>query len=346
MINAALEPTNESVNENVNQVLKCVEAGAELVRISVPDIESANVLKTVVERLQESATNEAVLKVSKSLIADIHFHHKPGLLAAKYGFKCLRINPGTLFKNEQALDIIKAAKDYDCAIRIGINVGSLEERILAKYGSPTPEALVESAMDAIKVLEDNDFFNTKISVKASDVMLMVRAYENLAKVCDYPLHLGVTESGPSSSGTVKSSIGIGSLLMQGIGDTIRVSLSAPPEDELVVCWNILKSLGLRSRGVNIISCPSCARQGFDVIKIVSEIEAALAGLSKPIDISILGCVVNGIGEATRSHIGITGAWSGNHLIYLNGSKHKTCKTDELVQTVIELAKTHFTSKSS
>lgn len=339
MLNEDLFDNDECVQKNSTQFIKCVEAGAELIRISVPDKEAANAVTKIITKLKNEVENESVLKAANSVIADIHFHHRPGIIAAQGGVKCLRINPGTLFKKEQALELIQAAKDHDCAMRIGVNVGSVEERLLQKYGSPTPECLVESAMDAIKVLEDNNFLNFKISVKASDVMLMIKAYKLIAKQCDYPLHLGVTESGPKEAGTVKSSIGIGSLLAEGIGDTIRVSLSTPPHEELKVCWDILKSLNLRSRGVNIISCPSCARQGFDVVKIVSQIEQNTASISKPLDISILGCVVNGIGEAKRSHIGITGAWDGNHLIYLHGKEHARIKKEDLVDYITNLANT-------
>lgn len=312
-------------NATLAQINKCYEAGADIMRVSVPDKESSQALKEIVKYSPVP------------IIADIHFHYKRGIEAVKAGAGCTRINPGNIGTKERAIEVVKVAKDYGSSIRIGVNVGSLGENILNKYKSPCPEALVESALNTAKILEDLDFYNFKISVKASDVILMVRSYELLAKKCDYPLHLGVTEAGPIKSGIVKSSIGLGSLLMHGIGDTIRISLSAPPEEEVPVCWNVLKSLDLRTRGVNIVSCPSCARQQFDVIKVVSAIEVGTANISKPLRISMLGCVVNGLGEALESDIGITGAGSGNHLIYIKGKQKMKVKSDDLIKTVIEIA---------
>ncbi|MFT4968207.1 MAG: (E)-4-hydroxy-3-methylbut-2-enyl-diphosphate synthase [Candidatus Deianiraeaceae bacterium] len=315
-------PTTD-VKATLEQIQRCVDAGVDIMRVSVPDKPSAKSFK-------EIARNSPV-----PLVADIHFHHMRGVEAAQNGASCLRINPGTLGKKEHALDIIKAAKDYNCSIRLGVNVGSLEESILRKYHEPCADAMVESAMESIKVLEDNDFTNFKISVKASDVIMMHEAYTKLAKLCDYPFHLGVTEAGPLSAGVVKSSIGVGSLLMNGIGDTIRISLSADVVEEVNAGWRILKSLNIRSRGVNIVSCPSCARQQFDVIKFVSQIEKATEKIIKPIRISILGCVVNGLGEARESDIGITGAGSGNHLIYIKGEPKYKATSDELFAKVMK-----------
>jgi (E)-4-hydroxy-3-methylbut-2-enyl-diphosphate synthase len=313
------------VEGTIRQIYKCYEAGADIMRVSVPDAESAACLKKIIDASPIP------------IIADIHFHYKRGIEAVMAGAACTRINPGNIGTKERAREVVRAAKDYGSSIRIGVNVGSLEEEILKKYSAPTPEALAESALEAAKVLEDLDFFNFKISVKASDVMLAVKSYELVASKCNYPLHLGVTEAGPLLSGTVKSAIGLGHLLMKGIGDTIRISLSAPPEEEIPVCWNVLKALELRSRGVNIVSCPSCARQQFDVIKIVSAVEAGTAHISKPLRISMLGCVVNGLGEAKESDIGVTGAGSGNHLIYIDGVPTFKVPSEDLVQTIIRLA---------
>ncbi len=316
-------PTTD-IRATLDQIERCVLAGAELVRVSVPDKESAEALREIV-------------KFSPvDIIADIHFHYKRGIEAAIAGAKCIRINPGTIGSKERAREIVAAAKDNGCAIRIGVNGGSLEESLLQKYGYPCPEALVESAMGAVKVLEDGDFFETKISVKASDVMLAVKSYEMLADRCDYPLHLGVTEAGSFLPGSVKTAMAFGRILMNGIGDTIRVSLSAPPEEEIKVAYEILKSLHLRSRGVTLISCPSCARQQFDVIKMVNLVEEKTSHLLLPITISILGCVVNGLGEAAHSDIGITGAGSGNHLIYKNGSPYLKASSQDLLVTILRV----------
>lgn len=311
------------IKKTLEQIEQCYKAGVDIMRVSVPDKESTIAFK-------EIAKNSPV-----PLVADVHFHHMRGVEAAQNGAACLRINPGTLMKKEHALDIIKAAKDYNCSIRLGVNVGSLEEKFLQKYHEPCADAMVESALDGIKTLEDNDFFNFKISVKASDVIMMHEAYTKLAKLCDYPFHLGVTEAGPLSTGVVKSSIGIGALLLAGIGDTIRISLSANVVEEVQAGWRILKSLGLRNRGVNIVSCPSCARQQFDVISIVSQVEKATESIEKPIRISILGCVVNGLGEAKESDIGITGAGSGNHLIYIKGEPKYKATNENLFQTIMQ-----------
>lgn len=322
LIQSMTNSKTTDIKSTLEQINKCYEAGVDIMRVSVPDRESSKAFK-------EIAQNSPI-----PLVADIHFHHMRGVEAAENGASCLRINPGTLGKKEHALDIIKAAKDYNCSIRLGVNVGSLEENILKKYHEPCADAMVESALESIKILEDSDFTNFKISVKASDVIMMHEAYTKLAKLCNYPFHLGVTEAGPLSTGVVKSSIGIGSLLLAGIGDTIRISLSADVVEEVQAGWRILKSLNLRHRGVNIVSCPSCARQQFDVIKIVSQIEKATENISKPIRISILGCVVNGLGEARESDIGITGAGSGNHLIYIKGEPKYKATTEDLYEKII------------
>lgn len=313
------------VQGTIKQINKCYEAGADIMRVSVPDVESGVALKEIVKHSPIP------------IIADIHFHYKRGIESVIAGAACIRINPGNIGSPERAKEVVKTAKDYGASIRVGVNVGSLGEEILNKYHSPCPEALVESALNTAKILEDLDFFNFKISVKASDVILAVKAYENLASKCDYPLHLGVTEAGPFLPGTIKSSIGLGHLLMNGIGDTIRISLSSAPEDEIPICWNVLKALELRHRGVNIVSCPSCARQQFDVIKVVTDVEAGIAHIKNSLRISMLGCVVNGLGEALESDIGVTGAGSGNHLIYLNGKPSLKVKSDDLAKTIIDLA---------
>ena len=270
------------------------------------------------------------------IIADIHFHYKRAIEAAKAGAKCLRINPGNIGNNHKVSEVVKAAKDYGCSIRIGVNAGSLEQSVLDKYKTPTPEALVESALNHIKILEDNDFFDIKISVKASDALLAIAGYRSLAKICDYPFHIGITESGALMPGTIKSSIGLGILLFDGIGDTMRVSLSADPKEEIKVAYNILKSLGLRSRGVNIISCPSCARQAFDVIKTVEQVEKRVSHIKESLDISILGCVVNGLGEAAHTTIGITGGNNQRHNVYLNGKPNHKVTSDKLVDHIVSL----------
>ena len=312
------------VQGTIRQVNECAELGAELMRISVPNQESSEALKQIVPHC------------TVPIIADIHFHYRRAIEAAEAGAKCLRINPGNIGSDEKVREVIKAAKDYGCSIRIGVNAGSLEQDLLNKYRTPTPEALVESAQRHMRILEDNDFFNFKISVKASDFFLGVAAYKKLSEVCDYPLHIGITEAGVLMAGTVKSSIGLGTLLWQGIGDTMRVSLSADPKEEVKVANDILKSLGLRHRGVNLISCPSCARQAFDVIKTVEAVEKRVAHIKTPITISILGCVVNGLGEAAHTQIGITGGGSERHNVYMNGKPDHKVSSDELVDHIVKL----------
>ena len=313
-----------NVKETIKQINDCAEEGAELVRVSCPDEESTTSLKEIVK-------NSNV-----PIVADIHFHYKRAIEAAKSGAKCLRINPGNIGQKEKIKQVITAAKDYDCALRIGVNAGSLEKDILEKYKGPCPDALVESAMRNIKLIEDEDFFNFKISVKSSDVFLSVASYKLLSTKTDYPLHLGVTESGSFVPGSVKTSIGLGSLLMEGIGDTVRVSLSDDPIKEVKIGNEILKSLNLRNRGVKIISCPSCARQGFEVIDVVKKLEEKLSHIKTPLTLSIIGCVVNGPGEAASADIGITGGGKDSNMLYLNGIQKEKLKNDEIISKVVAL----------
>ena len=308
----------------IKQVVAAADAGADIVRVSVPDIESSKALKEIVK---ESPV---------PIVADIHFHYKRGIEAAEAGAACLRINPGNIGSEERVKEVIRAAKDNNCSMRIGVNAGSLEKNLLEKYGEPCPEAMVESGLDHIKILEDNDFHEFKISVKASDVFLSAAAYQALADATDAPLHLGITEAGGLMSGTIKSSIGLGSLLWLGIGDTIRVSLSADPVEEVKVGYDILKSLGLRHRGVNIISCPSCARQGFNVIETVKVLEDRLAHVKTPMSLSIIGCVVNGPGEALMTDVGFTGGGAGNGMVYWAGKQDHRINNDDMVDHIVDL----------
>ena len=312
------------VKATVEQIRALEEAGADIVRVSCPDEEST------------AAFAQIVKQVNVPLVADIHFHYKRAIESAKAGAACLRINPGNIGSAERVREVVQAAKDYGCSMRIGVNAGSLEKDLLEKYGEPCPEAMVESALDHIKILEDNDFYEFKISCKASDVFLAVAAYQGLAEACDYPLHLGITEAGGLQSGTVKSSIGLGMLLWSGIGDTIRVSLSADPVEEIKVGFDMLKSLGLRHRGVNIISCPSCARQGFQVIDTVAKLEDRLAHISTPMTLSIIGCVVNGPGEARETDIGFTGGGAGSGKVYIAGLPDHNVDNDKMVDHLVEL----------
>jgi len=312
----------------IEQVLRCAEAGADIVRVSVPDEASSAALKEIVK---ESPV---------PIVADIHFHYRRGIEAAEAGAACLRINPGNIGKEERVREVIKAAVDNNCSMRIGVNAGSLEKHLLDKYAEPCPDAMVESGLDHIKILQDNDFHNFKISLKASDVFMTAAAYHALADVTDAPLHLGVTEAGGLMSGTVKSAIGLGNLLWAGIGDTIRISLSAPPEEEVKMGFEILKSLGLRHRGVNIISCPSCARQGFDVIKTVETLEERLAHIHTPMSLSIIGCVVNGPGEALMTDVGFTGGGAGSGMVYLAGKVSHKMSNDQMVDHIVEKVEEH------
>ena len=318
----------------IKQINELQEDGADIVRVSCPDEESTKALKNIVK-----STNVPI-------IADIHFHYKRAIESAKSGASCLRINPGNIGSKDRVKEVIKAAKDHNCAIRIGVNAGSLEKNILEKYKEPCPEALVESATHNIKLLEDNDFFNFKISVKSSDVFLAVKAYERLSSLYDYPLHLGITEAGGLFTGSIKSSIGIGRLLMQGIGDTIRVSLSADPIEEVKAGFEILNSLGIRSRGVQIISCPSCARQAFPVIDTVKILEQKLSHIKKPMTLSIIGCVVNGPGEASQTDIGLTGGGDGNNLLYLSGIPHTKVVNQDIINKVVNLVESRAKETSN
>ena len=323
-----------NVKETIKQIHSLEEAGADIVRVSCPDEGSTKALKDIVK------------EVRTPIVADIHFHYKRAIEAAKMGASCLRINPGNIGSSHRVLEVVKAAKDNNCSIRIGVNAGSLDKTLLEKYKEPCPDALVESAMYNVKLLEDNDFFNFKISVKSSDVFLTVKAYKKLSKVCNYPLHLGITEAGGLLTGSIKSSIGIGQLLMDGIGDTIRVSLSSDPVDEIKAGYEILKSLGIRSRGVNIISCPSCARQAFPVIETVKELEKKLSHLKKPITLSIIGCVVNGPGEAAQTEIGLTGGGQDNNLLYLSGIPHTKVASSEIINKVVQLVEEKVKEKNN
>ncbi len=308
----------------INQIKELENAGADIVRVSCPDEESTKALKVITK------------EVRVPIVADIHFHYKRAIESAISGAKCLRINPGNIGSRDRIKEVIKAAKDYNCAIRIGVNAGSLERKILEKYKEPCPEALIESAKHNIELLEENDFLNFKISVKSSDVFLAVKAYEGLSKLYDYPLHLGITEAGSLFTGSIKSSIGIGKLLMQGIGDTIRVSLSADPVEEVKAGFEILSALGIRSRGVQIISCPSCARQAFPVIDTVKVLEKKLSHIKKPLTLSIIGCVVNGPGEAAQTDIGLTGGGDGSNLLYLSGIPHNKVVSEDIISKVVKL----------
>ncbi len=310
------------VKATINQINDIAKEGADIVRVSCPDTESTKALKEIVKH------------VSIPVVADIHFHYKRAIEAAENGAKCLRINPGNIGEESKIHDVLSAAKNNGCSVRIGVNAGSLEKDILDKFKGPCPEALVESALRNIKILEDKDFFNFKISVKSSDVFLSIGAYRQLSKVCDYPLHLGITEAGSFVSGSIKSSIGLGSLLMDGIGDTIRISLSDNPTKEVTIGNEILKSLNLRNRGVKIISCPSCARQAFQVIDTVKILEEKLSHIKTPITLSIIGCVVNGPGEAAMTDVGITGGGKGNNMLYLSGVQSEKVLTKDIIEKVV------------
>ncbi len=311
------------VAATVAQVQAAAEAGADIVRVSVPDEDSAKALKEIV---RESPV---------PIVADIHFHYRRGIEAAEAGAACLRINPGNIGNEQRVKEVIKAARDHNCSIRIGVNAGSLERHLLEKYGEPCPEAMVESGLEHIRILQDNDFHEFKISVKASDVFLSAAAYQGIAEATDAPIHLGITEAGGLVSGTIKSAIGLGNLLWMGIGDTIRVSLSADPVEEVKVGFEILKSLGLRHRGVNIISCPSCARQGFDVIKTVEALEHRLEHIKTPMSLSIIGCVVNGPGEALMTDVGFTGGGAGSGMVYLAGKASHKMSNDQMIDHIVE-----------
>jgi (E)-4-hydroxy-3-methylbut-2-enyl-diphosphate synthase len=303
----------------IAQIRRCEDAGVDIIRVSCPDEASTAALR-------------AIVKASRvPIVADIHFHYRRAIEAAEAGAACLRINPGNIGSADRVREVVKAARDHGCSMRIGVNAGSLEKDLLEKYGEPCPEAMVESALDHARILQDHDFHDFKISVKASDVFLAVAAYQQLADACDYPLHIGVTEAGGLRTGTVKSAIGLGSLLWAGIGDTIRVSLSAEPEEEVRVGFELLKALNLRHRGVNIISCPSCARQQYDVIRTVEALEKRVAHITTPMTVSVIGCVVNGPGEARETDIGFTGGGSGTHQVYIAGVPHHRLKDADVVE---------------
>src|SRR5271168_4351121 len=312
------------VEGTVAQIRRAELAGVDIVRVSCPDEESTAALKHIVKQ------------VKVPIVADIHFHYKRAIEAAQAGAACLRINPGNIGSPERVREVIQAAKDHNCAMRIGVNAGSLERHLLEKYGEPNPEALVESALYHANILQQHDFHDFKISVKASDVFLAVAAYQQLAEVCDHPLHIGITEAGGRRMGTVKSSIGLGSLLWAGIGDTLRVSLSDEPEEEVRVGWDMLKTLGIRHRGVKVISCPSCARQGFNVIETVQTLEERLGHIETPMTLSIIGCVVNGPGEALMTDIGVTGGGNGRHMVYRAGKTDHTIEGGTMVDHIVEL----------
>ncbi|MFB9222587.1 flavodoxin-dependent (E)-4-hydroxy-3-methylbut-2-enyl-diphosphate synthase [Paracoccus cavernae] len=312
------------VRATLDQIIRAADVGADIVRVSTPDEASTQALREI---CRESPV---------PIVADIHFHYKRAIEAAEAGAACLRINPGNIGDAKRVAEVVRAAKDHGCSIRIGVNAGSLEKHLLEKYGEPCPAAMVESGLDHIKLLQDNDFHEFKISVKASDVFLSAAAYQELADATDAPIHLGITEAGGLISGTVKSAIGLGNLLWMGIGDTIRVSLSADPVEEVKVGFEILKSLGLRTRGVQIISCPSCARQGFDVIKTVEKLEKRLEHIKQPMSLSIIGCVVNGPGEALMTDIGFTGGGAGSGMVYLAGKQDHKMSNDQMVDHIVGL----------
>jgi (E)-4-hydroxy-3-methylbut-2-enyl-diphosphate synthase len=316
-------PTSDA-RATIDQIRRCEDAGADIIRVSCPDVESTAALRTIVREARVP------------IVADIHFHYKRALEAADAGAACLRINPGNIGSAERVREVVAAARANGCAIRIGVNAGSLEKDLLEKYGEPCPEALVESALDHIRILEDHGFREYKVAVKASDVFLAVAAYQQLASAVDCPLHLGITEAGGLIGGTVKSSIGLGMLLWSGIGDTIRVSLSAEPEEEVRVGYEMLKALGIRNRGVRVVSCPSCARQGFDVIRTVEKLEERLQHIRTPMSLSVLGCVVNGPGEARETDIGLTGGGNGKHMVYLSGVTDHHVQDADMIEHIVRL----------
>ena len=310
------------IKATIKQINEIHGEGADIVRVSCPDEDSTKALKEIIKH------------TDAPIVADIHYHYKRAIEAAKNGASCLRINPGNIGEIRKIKEVVKAAKDNNCSIRVGVNAGSLEKDILEKYKEPCPEALVESALRNIKILEDENFNDLKISVKSSDIFLSIEAYRQLSRTTDYPLHLGITEAGSFIPGSIRSSIGLGTLLLEGIGDTIRISLSDDPVKEVKVGNEILKSLNLRERGVKIISCPSCARQGFQVIETVKVLEEKLSHIKTPITLSIIGCVVNGPGEAALTDVGITGGKKGNNMLYLSGVQSEKVLTSEMIERVV------------
>lgn len=321
------------VAATVEQIRSLEAVGADIVRVSCPDEEATKALKEIVKQ------------VKVPIVSDIHFHYKRAIESAQAGAACLRINPGNIGSADRVRDVIKAAKDYNCSMRIGVNGGSLEKHLLEKYGEPCAEAMVESALEHAKILEDNDFFNFKISVKSSDTLMTMRAYRMLAEKCDYPLHLGVTEAGGLRAGTVKSALGIGSLLMDGIGDTLRVSLTADVTEEIKVGFEILRTLGLRYHGVRLVSCPTCARRGIDVEKVVKALEVRLEHISEPLKIAVMGCVVNGPGEAREADIGVCGGGNGKALLFVGGEQKEPINAENAVDIIAELAEKMAAAKT-
>ncbi len=325
-------PTTD-VTATVNQIRSLEAVGADIVRVSCPDEESTKALKEIVKQ------------VKVPIVSDIHFHYKRAIESAEAGAACLRINPGNIGSPDRVRDVIKAAKDYNCSMRIGVNAGSLEKHLLEKYGEPCADAMVESALEHAKILEDNDFFNFKISVKSSDTLMTMQAYRQLAEKCDYPLHLGVTEAGGLRAGTVKSALGIGSLLMDGIGDTLRVSLTADVTEEIKVGFEILRTLGLRYHGVRLVSCPTCARRGIDVEKVIKALEVRLEHISEPLKIAVMGCVVNGPGEAREADIGVCGGGNGKALLFVGGEQKEPINTENAVDIIADLAEKMAAAKA-
>lgn len=313
------------VAATVAQIRSLESVGADIVRVSCPDEESTKALREIVKQ------------VKVPIVSDIHFHYKRAIESAEAGAACLRINPGNIGSAERVRDVVKAAKDYNCSMRIGVNGGSLDKHLLEKYGEPCADAMVESALEHAKILEDNDFFNFKISVKSSDTLMMMDAYRKLAAKCDYPLHLGVTEAGGLRAGTVKSALGIGTLLMDGIGDTLRVSLTADVTEEIKVGFEILRTLGLRYHGVRIVSCPTCARRGIDVEKVVKALEVRLEHISEPLKVAVMGCVVNGPGEAREADVGVCGGGNGKALLFVAGQQKEPIDANNAVDVIADLA---------
>ena len=316
-------PTTD-VAATVAQIRSLEAVGADIVRVSCPDEESTKALREIVKQ------------VKVPIVSDIHFHYKRAIESAEAGAACLRINPGNIGSAERVRDVVKAAKDYNCSIRIGVNGGSLDKHLLEKYGEPCADAMVESALEHAKILEDNDFFNFKISVKSSDTLMMMDAYRKLAAKCDYPLHLGVTEAGGLRAGTVKSALGIGTLLTEGIGDTLRVSLTADVTEEIKVGFEILRTLGLRYHGVRIVSCPTCARRGIDVEKVVKALEVRLEHISEPVKVAVMGCVVNGPGEAREADVGVCGGGNGKALLFVAGQQKDPIDANNAVDVIADL----------
>ena len=318
-------PTSD-IKATISQILSMEEVGVDIVRCSCMDKESALAIKEIKK------------EIHVPLVADIHFNYKRAIEAADSGASCLRINPGNIGGRERVKEVLKAAKANNCSIRIGINGGSLEKDILEKYKEPSSAAMVESALRQVKMLEDEDFFNFKLSVKSSDVKTMISAYRELSSKCDYPLHIGVTEAGSLRSGLIKSGLGIGSLLLEGIGDTLRVSLTADVREEIKAGYEILKALGLRQRGIRIISCPTCSRKGYEVEEVVSALEDQLGDISDNLSIAVMGCLVNGPGEASTTDIGIAGGGEGINIVYIGGFPAFKVKSKDAIRVIVDLVR--------